>query len=213
MDDDGAAATLFERFSPAGASREDVDSALRDANGHAGRAAKKLRSRYAGSSYSPIAQSLASWLQPEPEPEAEAELGGEELAPDESELGSELGSELESEREAAATSPHRGSRRPSPPRRAELGFSQLEGGFSSSEEDEAGPRPRAPLGPARRPGSDRPGCLRSAWATLPYANDGLQLRAELEELRWIRELMIGGEAQAVASLLHDVHSRLNTPLG
>ena len=75
MDDDGAAATLFERFSPAGASREDVDSALRDANGHAGRAAKKLRSRYAGSSYSPIAQSLASWLQPEPEPEAEAELG------------------------------------------------------------------------------------------------------------------------------------------
>ena len=32
MDDDGAAATLFERFSPAGASREDVDSALRDAN-------------------------------------------------------------------------------------------------------------------------------------------------------------------------------------
>ena len=35
----------------------------------------------------------------------------------------------------------------------------------------------------------------------------LQLRAELEELRWIRELMIGGEAQAVASLLHDVHSR------
>ena len=209
MDDDGAAATLFERFSPAGASREDVDSALRDANGHAGRAAKKLRSRYAGSSYSPIAQSLASWLQPEPEPEPEAEagLGADELAPDESELGSELGSELESEREAAATSPHRGSRRPSPPRRAELGFSQLEGGFSSSEEDEAGPRPRAPLGPARRPGSGRPGCLRSAWATLPYANDGLQLRAELEELRWIRELMIGGEAQAVASLLHDVHSR------
>ena len=92
--DDGAAQNLFERFSPSGASRKEVEQLLDANDGHAGRAAAALRSRYqsagAGGSPAPVAlrQQVtelnplhgtpgtpayddALYLVPEPEPEPE----------------------------------------------------------------------------------------------------------------------------------------------
>ena len=48
--DDDPAANLHSRFSPAGCTREEAAAALRDSGGHAGRAAKRLRDRYPGTS-------------------------------------------------------------------------------------------------------------------------------------------------------------------